>query len=90
MITVASLRKSKTESRGSCGSPNVEIVDPRRSCAALFVPRDLWILPGLRKTLTPRFPQALGRRKPRTAHRLHRPCYISLTANENGYNPARS
>ena len=33
----------------------------------------LWILPDLRKTPTTRFPQVLGRRQRRAAHRLHRP-----------------
>lgn len=83
MITVASLRNRKTEIRGCCRLPEVDIVEPRRSCAAVFPLGDLWIPPGPWKTQTTRFPPPLGRRELRAAHRLHRSCDISLPEQEN-------
>ena len=51
--------------------PEVEIVEPVPSCEVLIGPTGLWILPDLWKAPRARFPQVLGRRQRRAAHRLH-------------------
>ena len=60
-------------------SPEVEIVEPAQSFEVLIGQTGLWTLPDLWKAQTARFPQVLGRRQGRAAHRPHRPGCDSLS-----------